>query len=529
MKVKVMVLMMLLVMASLLWAGGGQSDGSAAPSASTGAFSYPIPGNKTLTINLDPIDMSAIPNWVGDDYFWTVIEKKTGVKLRRIGGTSGAVSVTESFTLLLASGDWPDIMVASWLTFPGGGPDKGLSEGYIIPLNDYMQKAPNFTRILKDNPGLSRDIRTDNGTLYVFPFARDSVSSQYAGAVIRKDWLDKLGLPLPVTLDDWYKTLTAFKQFCSAPLTFESRYFFMEEYFSSVLSSPFDVTYLFYVDNNTVKFGPLEKSYRDFITEMHKWYTEGLLDKDMPSINKATVAAKFANGNTGLVIQQRKEVVDAITANAGNPNYEVAALLTPVMKLGDERKFGHLQNNYTGGFSWGISSKCKDIETAIRYIDYFFSDEGRMLSCFGTEGVSYEIKNGKVQILESALNHPELSNPRMLFENYFGAPSNHAFLEIESARLVGEIPQMVEIKKIWADNNMKNYIYPPVTPTAAESEAIGLKWNNIDTYCQEMIIKFIIGTEPLSNYDRFLQNLKAYGVDEVLKSKQAAYDRYLKK
>jgi putative aldouronate transport system substrate-binding protein len=117
----------------------------------------------------------------------------------------------------------------------------------------------------------------------------------------------------------------------------------------------------------------------------------------------------------------------------------------------------------------------------------------------------------------------------MLFENYFGAPSNHAFLEIEGARLVGEIPQMVEIKKIWANNNMRNYIYPPVTPTAAESEAIGLKWTNIDTYCQEMIIKFIIGTEPLSNYDRFIQNLKAYGVDEVLESKQAAYDRYLKK
>jgi putative aldouronate transport system substrate-binding protein len=41
-----------------------------------------------------------------------------------------------------------------------------------------------------------------------------------------------------------------------------------------------------------------------------------------------------------------------------------------------------------------------------------------------------------------------------------------------------------------------------------------------------MIIKFIIGTEPLSGYDRFLATLKTYGIDEVLKARQAAYDRY---
>jgi putative aldouronate transport system substrate-binding protein len=525
MKKNTVTLLFICVFAAGVFAGGGQSGGSVAASASAGAFSYPIPGNKTFTINMDPIDVAALPDWAKNDYFWTVLERKTGVKLQMIGAQSGGVSVTEAFTLLLASGDYPDIMVANWLYFPGG-PDKALSEGYIIPLNDRMENAPNMAQLLKDDPKFNKDVRTDDGVLYAFPFYRDDYSVLYAGASIRQDWLDKLGLPVPETVADWHKVLTAFKQFTAGPFTFESRYLFMSEYFCSIITNPWGVAYPFYVENNTVKFGPLEKGYRDFVTEMNKWYNEGLIDKDMPSINKATVSAKFSNGNAGLVIQQSTQMDEALFANKDNPDYKIIGLKTPVLKPGDERKFGHRQNNYPGNFSWGISSKTKDVPTVMRYIDYFFGLEGRTLSAYGTEGVSYEVKNGQVQILQSALNHPEITSARSVIESFFGNPHNHALYELEGNQRVGITPAVALMKEQWMDNNIKKYAFPPVTQTAAESDTIGAKWTNIDTYCQEMIIKFIIGTEPLSGYDRFLATLKTYGIDDVLKARQAAYDRY---
>ena len=44
-----------------------------------------------------------------------------------------------------------------------------------------------------------------------------------------------------------------------------------------------------------------------------------------------------------------------------------------------------------------------------------------------------------------------------------------------------------------------------------------------------MIIKFVIGSEPIENWDSFVSQLDAYHIDEVLAAKQAAYDRYLGK
>lgn len=43
-----------------------------------------------------------------------------------------------------------------------------------------------------------------------------------------------------------------------------------------------------------------------------------------------------------------------------------------------------------------------------------------------------------------------------------------------------------------------------------------------------MINKFIMGKEPLDNFDSFVQTLKNMGIDDVLAVEQAAYDRYVK-
>ena len=44
-----------------------------------------------------------------------------------------------------------------------------------------------------------------------------------------------------------------------------------------------------------------------------------------------------------------------------------------------------------------------------------------------------------------------------------------------------------------------------------------------------MIMKFIMGAEPLDQYDKAVEQLKARGIDKVLEMKQAAYERYLAK
>ena len=42
-----------------------------------------------------------------------------------------------------------------------------------------------------------------------------------------------------------------------------------------------------------------------------------------------------------------------------------------------------------------------------------------------------------------------------------------------------------------------------------------------------MMLKFITGVEPLSNFDQYIAQVKAMHSDELVAVRQAAYDRYL--
>ena len=55
-------------------------------------------------------------------------------------------------------------------------------------------------------------IVNDEGDIYCFPFLRgDNSLMVFQGPIVRKDWLDKLGIPMPETIDDWYAMLQAFR------------------------------------------------------------------------------------------------------------------------------------------------------------------------------------------------------------------------------------------------------------------------------------------------------------------------------
>ena len=107
---------------------------SAVPSASTGTASYPIKTDKKLTywgeyLTVKP-NMSEVP-------FFQEWQKRTGVPLTFISPPAGQEK--EGLNVLLASGDLPDMMEYDWFGFPGG-PEKAISDGYILRLNDAIDK-----------------------------------------------------------------------------------------------------------------------------------------------------------------------------------------------------------------------------------------------------------------------------------------------------------------------------------------------------------------------------------------------------
>ena len=90
-------------------------------------------------------------------------------------------------------------------------------------------------------------------------------------------------------------------------------------------------------------------------------------------------------------------------------------------------------------------------------------------------------------------------------------------------------PEQNEAIKTWAKTNAENHKLPLLLPTTDEANDISKCTTEIETYVNEMFIKFMIGTESLDKYGEYLAQLDKLGVKKVLKIYNAAYERYQKR
>lgn len=510
-------------------AGGSEAAGSSEASAPADDFTYPMEP-VTFTFNgsgsggTDYYDDNEHPAWAKDIYIHKVMRDKTGVSLTDIGGAAGSTTMSEQFLLMLASGELPDIINAPWNAYTGGAA-AAIEEGYIVDMMEYKECIPNLLKYLDENPEIAAQVLTPDGKLGFAPFIK-AIPIPEMGLVIRKDWLDELNMEAPTTMDEMHDVLVAFqeKYNCKSPLTFEARWLFQQGS-ANPLSSPWNTTYQEYILDGKVQFGPLTEEYREFIATLAQWYKEGLLDPDFASVDKSTVQAKFSNGEAGVSIQQSSNIQNCLSANEGT-GYEVLALESLVMNKGDEPEFAQQSiQHYDGGMCYAVSTTCPDIEAACRYLDWRFSEEGLMTMNYGIEGVTYEVVNGEVQLTDLILHNEETPVANSARDE-IAQNRNRAGVSLDIS--LAYTDQQKEWIDVWTAH-MDEYVLPTVPYTAEQQDTIGKSWGNVDDYCQEMILKYIVGSSDISEWDSMVNTIKGMEIDQVLAAKQEAYDEYLQR
>jgi len=73
------------------------------------------------------------------------------------------------------------------------------------------------------------------------------------------------------------------------------------------------------------------------------------------------------------------------------------------------------------------------------------------------------------------------------------------------------------------------FALPSYILTAEDATRAGRIMSDVNTYANEMTLKFITGAEPLSRFDAYMAQLKAYGIEEAIAMHQRAYDIYMNK
>lgn len=505
-----------------------------AASTQTGAAqTYPLQTNVTLKYWMS-LNTSANVTNMGETPFFQELQKKTGVKLTFIHPPAN--QATESLNMMLASGELPDLIENDWYNFPGG-PEKAIKDGYIIKLNDTIEKnSPNLKAYLKSKPDVDKLVKTDSGSYYVYPFLRgDEVLTVFYGGMMRKDWLDDLGLKVPATMDEWYTVLKAFKEKkgAEAPASFV-----MvpnnDTPFSNgdALIGAFGISKSFYVEGGKVKFGPAEPAFKDFLITMHKWYSEGLLDKNVATADSKAVDANITNGKSGATFGYNGGTLGKyLTAmKEKDPKFDLVAVPYPTLKAGETPKLGQKDFAYSLNGSVAITSKCKNVDIAAKFLDYGYGEEGRLLYNYGIEGQSYKMENGKPIYTDLIMKNPEKLSLAQAMSKYLRANSFGPFIQDKGyIEQYLQMPQQKAAVNTWGNTDEIKYKLPRVTPTPEESTVLAKIKNEVDTAVDEYMIKVILGADSVDNFDKYMDKLKKMNIDKAIEINQNALDRFNKR
>lgn len=547
--------------AALLAGCGGSADNTPAASGTSGAASSGGEGPRSVTYWIDPQNASGATIETFDDlYCWQAIQKNTGIDVRWQHPASGQAA--EQFNLVVAGNEMPDIMYYSWSTSYSGGADAAIADGKIVALQDYMEEyAPNMAHYMEVHPEMLADITTDGGNIYGFPalytstsessdvwqgvFDREPFAESFIGLVIRTDYLEQVGKDIPVTYDDWYDVLKAFKEQLGlkTPMCFVQ----MFEQLSLAISAGFGVCLpvsgmsssgAYGVnEEGKVEYGPIKEGFRDYLTFMHRLYSESLLDNDYMVLDRTSVQAKIINGEVGAWIEMMPTGLGNIKAQilAEDPTNTFAAVGVHAMvpTAGTENWYHQANQPFTGSVG-AITGSCKDIKTAMELLDYGWGEEGNMLLNWGIEGESYEMVDGWPAFPDSIINNAQGVAPSTAHAMY--RQLNGPFPEDHWQRLVskidyslaeGEVDQNIEALNTWSYGNGKHYGgLPATTLLDSEQASYSNAFNEISTYVGEMTAKFITGTENLANYDSYVDTVYSMGIEKCIQIQQDALDRY---
>ena len=460
------------------------------------------------------------------------IHEAVGVEVEYVHPSSAAWE--ESFNIMIASGDYTDMIYWDWANKYTGGYEGALNDGIVLDLTDKTDKLPNYSKILADNPDVDKTIRTTDGKLLFFATVKEdtSLNSCY-GPMIRKDWLDKLGLSMPTTIDEWYTVLKAFKEQDPNGNGKADEIPFADTKSPGFknFAGAFGTKTGIYVKDGKVVYGFMQPEYKAFITEMNKWYKEGLIDSEFAALDKTTVDAYMSNDTSGATVAYVGSGMGTyLAAGQSIPGYNLVAAPWPSLEKGGKayipQEFDRITSTTTGGV---ITTKCQDLDAAFKYMDYFYTPEATVLLNWGIEGKSYVVENGEKKLTDFVTNNPDGKSRNQAMGLYAntasGAPQKIMAADAFAAVQYGT-PQQKDASVIWneGDRSLMTLEWPM---TAEEKQKLSEIEGAIKTYESEMVTKMVMGTEPISNYNKHMAEMKNRGIDEMLSIYQSAYERFM--
>lgn len=495
--------------------------------------SYPLDTDTELSYwARNFIDLAEDVDTWQDSPFHSGLVDRTGVTIDWRWATAGS-DVGQSYQLLWVDQELPNMVLYE---ISSNEARTLLDDGLIWDLTEYLPKyAPNYWAWLNDpaNEAEKREAMLDDGTFYSVASVKEGLYTQvYMGPIIRQDWLEECNLEMPVTLEDWETVLQAFKENYGADMTFYAAVMRATGGIASGTGAyGFANTVDFRVDDDgNVVIPQIMPEYKEMMDILARWWQEDLIDVDGLSNSAESVRQKALAGSSGIVFAEagvcEQIVNDAATEGNGA---EWVGMSFPRTAAGEPTADIGVTATRLTGYHTVITTQTseEDLITALRWLDYGWTQEGQMYWNFGEEGVSYILDDeGKPQWTELVTGDPlGVGQGR---RKYCGVTSSASVMQLNAYAEANNSEVVDNMIRVWMDNTEGGvHRLPKLLLSEEDHDRYAELWTPISTYINEESLKMLTGETPVSNLDAFVDELYNLGLQEVLDIQQQYYDEYM--
>jgi putative aldouronate transport system substrate-binding protein len=453
----------------------------------------------------------------------------------------------EKVKLMIASDDLTDFFVTPLFY----DTTEMAEQGQLLELGQYQDLMPNYMNYISKVKNGKKRVTDADGNMFTFKetstprFPADRGMLIQNTSAYRYDVFEANNIKIPETLDEFYGAAKKLKELYPDKYPVATKW--------NSLRSLFSANHIrdeIFWDGEKYVYGVLDEGYKDALQFANKLYAEKLLDPEYTIDTDDTLKRKALNGDNLMWLTQWFTTPAEYTRTADDGKIFAVSLYPDNPKYG--KAWQEVVNGNTPDLGWGVygvSSKVKNPEELIKFIDYQYSDEMIQLITWGIEGTTYTIgedgvptfvdllKTAKDPWLEgdkygmrASRNHnPGLqmvSDARAFVDfaatDYTVFNGKYEEVPIEKAEFLTSLP-MPENDYVpsWLSE-------PSIQLTSSESQRVSEIMNPIKTFVTEEQAKFVAGKNSFDNWQAFIDKVKKMGnVDEALKIYNDAAQRAL--
>ncbi|MDO5416350.1 MAG: extracellular solute-binding protein [Lachnospiraceae bacterium] len=437
----------------------------------------------------------------------------------------------ENVNVRFAGGEMPDVLRIDNASQLGT-----LVEGGIIaeiPIETIRKYAPNYAKAMDDaDDGSYWTTLLYNGKNYGMPIPQEVTPH---AMIWRKDWLDKLGLEVPTTLEEYEKVLTAFVEQDPDGNGKKDTAGMAERAMGAIFGAygvrcvtGLDTKAQFFTEEmqlgeDNVPFFPyIRPEAKEGLALLHDWYEKGIIDKEFITGENhggyGGLSHSFMNGQIGLTTAQPYHYLVASTDSTDETNWGICMKEFKALNPDADIVYGPAPigpNGKSGTEAWGklgvftcITTKAaqdpRKVRTILRVVDEYFKDtEYIKMVNYGIKDVHYSEEDG---VLKRIMDGTELRKQGILQVDLGNTP-----------KYANEInKKKTEFGNSVTGNGYYRFNVPPV-------EEFSNSIATLDTMTEQAYFDIISGAKPVDYFDTFVEEFKAAGGEAAEQAVQAEY------